>query len=138
MRRSITASGPASALFLLLTIAPSLDCQEPTSDLLFTSEQLDNLLAPIALYPDPLLAQVLLAATFPDQLGEAAGFVRSNSDVNAIDTQAWEVSIKSVAHYPSVLNMLADQLDWATALGQAYVNQPEDVMDAVQRLRAQA
>jgi hypothetical protein len=113
-------------------------CQDDSYDEDFSPEQLDNLLAPIALYPDPLLAQVLVAATFPDQIDEAARFVRGSSDPDAIDDQPWDVSVKAVAHYPTVLDMMADKLDWTTALGQAYVNQATDVMTSVQRLREQA
>lgn len=103
----------------------------------YSPEQLDNLLAPIALYPDPLLAQVLLAATFADQIDEAARYVRAYGQ-GGIDDQPWDVSVKAVAHYPSVLYMMADKLDWTTALGQAYVNQSTDVMASVQRLRSMA
>ncbi len=117
---------------------PLLQGQEGVSNGYFSPEQLDNLLAPVALYPDPLLAQVLLAATFPDQIDEAARFVRANPDPNAIDPQPWDVSVKSVAHYPTVLFMMADKLDWTTALGQAYASQSTDVMASVQHLRAEA
>jgi len=103
----------------------------------FTEEQLDNLVAPIALYPDAILAQVLVAATFPDQIEFAIRYVRANG-TRGIDDQAWDVSVKSVAHYLPVLNMLAERPDWTTALGQAYAGQSADVMDAVQRLRAMA
>jgi hypothetical protein len=101
-------------------------------------DQMDNLLAPVALYPDPLLAQVLLAATFPDQVDEAARWLREGNRPEDIDTQNWDVSVKAVAHYPTVLNMMDNRLDWTTALGQAYVNQSTDVTEAVQRLRARA
>ncbi len=104
---------------------------------LYSPQQLDNLLAPIALYPDPLLAQVLPAATFPDQIEEAARYVRANG-TDGVDNQYWDVSVKAVAHYPSVLNMMADRIDWTTATGQAYVYQSTDVMTAVQRLRGMA
>jgi len=100
----------------------------------YSPDQLDNLLAPIALYPDPLLAQVLPAATFVDQIDEASRYVRSYGQ-NGIDDQDWDVSVKAVAHYPAVLDMMADKIDWTTALGQAYVNQSTDVMISVQRLR---
>jgi hypothetical protein len=100
----------------------------------FSSEQLDNLLSPIALYPDPLLAQVFVAATFPDQVEEAARFVRSYGQ-NGIDDQNWDVSVKAVAHYPTVIGMMADKIDWTTSLGQAYVNQSTDVASSVQHLR---
>jgi hypothetical protein len=103
----------------------------------YAPEQLDNLLAPIALYPDPLLAQVLVAATFPDQIQDAARWVRVNDPYN-IDYQPWDVSVKAVAHYPTVLAMLNDRLDWTTALGQAYVYQSTDIMMSVQRLRNMA
>ncbi|MGH9685356.1 MAG: DUF3300 domain-containing protein [Candidatus Acidiferrales bacterium] len=103
----------------------------------YTADQLDNLLAPIALYPDPLLAQVLPASTFPDQIDAAARYVRSYGQ-NGVDDQPWDVSVKSVAHYPTVLDMMDSKLDWTTAVGQAYVNQSTDVMTSVQRLRSMA
>ena len=104
----------------------------------FSPEQLDNLVAPIALYPDPLLAQVLLASTFVDQIPDAAQWVAANNDPNWIDSQPWDVSVKAVAHYPSVLYMMRDRIDWTASLGQAYVYQSTDVMMAVQRLRHMA
>ena len=103
----------------------------------FTPEQLDNLLAPIALYPDPLLSQVLVAATFVDDVDEAARWVRAYG-TNGIDDQPWDVSVKAVAHYPTVIAMMANRLDWTTSLGQAYVNQSTDVMMSIQRLRRMA
>lgn len=112
--------------------------QDQQYDTYFSSDQLENLVAPIALYPDPLLAQVLLAATFPEQIDEAARTVRAYGSGYAIDSAPWDVSVKAVAHYPTVLSMMADKIDWTTSLGQAYVNQSSDVMDAVQRLRRRA
>ncbi len=103
----------------------------------YSPQQLDNLLAPIALYPDPLLAQVLPAATFPDQIDDAARYVRQRG-TEGIDYQNWDISVKAVAHYPAVLYMMADKLDWTAATGQAYVYQSTDVMRAVQRLRGMA
>jgi hypothetical protein len=103
----------------------------------YTEKQLDNLVSPIALYPDPLLAQLLIAATFPDQVEDAAAWVRANG-TNNIDEQSWDVSVKAVAHYPSALNMMADKPDWMATLGRAYAFQSTDVMLAVQRMRALA
>ena len=103
----------------------------------FSPEQLDNLLAPIALYPDPLLSQVLVAATFVDDVDEAARWVRANGTYG-IDDQRWDVSVKAVAHYPTVIYMMADKIDWSTSVGQAYVNQSTDVMTSIQRLRHMA
>ncbi len=103
----------------------------------YSPDELDNLVGSIALYPDALLAQVLVAATFPDQIAEAARFVRANG-TDRIDEQSWDVSVKAVAHYPSALNMMADKIDWTTTLGRAYANQSSSVMAAVQRMRAMA
>ena len=104
-----------------------------------SAEQMDNLLAPIALYPDPLLAQVFPASTFVDQVDAAARWLRgNNSNTSQIDQQPWDVSVKSVGHYPQVVFMMSDKLDWTTALGQAYVNRSTDVLTSVQRLRGRA
>ncbi len=100
----------------------------------FTTEQLQQLVAPIALYADPLLAQVLLAATFPDEVKAAAEYVQANG-TSGIDDQAWDVSVKAVAHYPTVLNLMNTRLDWTTSLGQAYAAQSTEVMAAVQHMR---
>ncbi len=114
---------------------PQQEEQQPFEP--YTAEQLDNLLAPIALYPDPLLAQVLVAATFVDQIDVAARWVRAFGQ-SGIENEPWDVSVKAVAHYPTVLSMMADNLDWTTALGQAYAYQSTDVMMSVQRLRRMA
>jgi hypothetical protein len=103
----------------------------------YSKQQLENLLAPVALYPDPLLAQVLVAASFDEEVEEASRLVRRYRNLD-IDDQPWDVSVKAVAHYPSVIHMMADKIDWTVAVGQAYVEQPEDVMAAVQFLRWQA
>jgi uncharacterized membrane protein YgcG len=126
-----------SLLLSLLGGAVLLQAQDDAAYQPFSPDQLDNLLAPVALYPDPILAQVLLAATFPDQVDEAARFCRGGANPDDIDTQPWDVSVKAVAHYPTVIYM-ADNLDWTTALGQAYISQAADVMAAVQRLRQEA
>lgn len=103
----------------------------------FTQQQLEELVAPIALYADPLLAQVLLASTFPDQIASAAAWVRANG-TEGVDDQYWDVSVKAVAHYPTVLNQLDNSRDWAMSLGQAYAAQSSDVMRAVQSMRQRA
>ena len=107
------------------------------ADTRYSADQLDNLVSAVALYPDALLAQVLVAATFPDQVEDAAVWVRAHG-TDGIDDQYWDISVKSVAHYPSALNMLADKLDWTATLGRAYAYQSADVMLAVQRLRGMA
>jgi len=99
-----------------------------------TADQIDNLVAPVALYADPLLAQVLIASTFPDQIAAAAQYVRANG-TSGIDDQYWDVSVKAVAHYPTILNMMDTRIDWTTSLGQAYAVQSSDVMQSVQHMR---
>jgi hypothetical protein len=105
---------------------------------LLSSAELDQLLAPIALYPDPLIAQILPAATLPSQVVLADRYVSSGGDVNQIDQRPWDDSVKALARYPGVLKWMDDNLEWTTELGQAFVNQQADVMDSIQRLRAQA
>jgi hypothetical protein len=104
----------------------------------YTQGELDQLVGPIALYPDPLLAQVLPASTFGDEIQDAAAFLRHKGGANLIDRQDWDTSVRSVAHYPTALYMMADRPDWTTALGQAYVDQPNDVMYAIQRMRGKS
>lgn len=119
----------------------SLEAQEPNvtaaADEPWTTEELENLLAPIALYPDPILAQVLVAATYPDQLRAALAYVERYG-TEGLDAQPWEISVRAVAHYKPVLNLMSEGEDWTIALGQAYATQPRDVMDAVQSLRRMA
>lgn len=103
-------------------------------DLLYP-EELDDLLAPIALYPDPLIAQILPAATFVDQIHDAARFVRFYGNTPNIDYQPWDISVRAVAHYPQILYMMDREYQWTASLGQAYIEQPQDVMDSIQRLR---
>jgi len=109
-----------------------------TGDTLYSAEELDDLLAPIALYPDPLIAQILPAATFVDQIDDAARYVRQYGKAARIEDQPWDVSVKAIAHYPNVLFMMDKKYDWTVSLGQAYIEQEQDVMDAIQRLRAEA
>ena len=104
----------------------------------YSEDELNELLAPIALYPDPLLAQVLPASTFVEQLDAASRTLGGRVDENLIERQNWDVSVKSIAHYPQVLQMMTQNKDWTIALGQAVVNQSTDVMKAIQRLRAEA
>jgi hypothetical protein len=127
-----------SLVLFLAVLTPLVRAQGYSPYEAFSPDQLDNLLAPIALYPDPLLAQVLVAATFPDQIDEAARFVRDYRSADDVDGLQWDVSVKAVAHYPTVLAMMADKLDWTSALGQAYAYQSTDVMASIQRLRARA
>jgi uncharacterized protein DUF3300 len=109
-----------------------------------SAEELQQLVAPIALYPDSLVAQILGAATFPDQVAAAASWLQQNSYLTgttlmkAVDAQPWDPSVKALTQFPSVLGNLAQNLSWTSALGEAYHTQTADVMSAVQVLRAKA
>ena len=109
-----------------------------------TPEELQNLVAPIALYPDALVAQILGAATFPDQIAVANYWLQQNKNLTgsaleqAVNQQSWDPSVKALTQFPSVLNNLAQNLTWTSSLGEAYHNQQSDVMAAIQTLRAQA
>ena len=109
-----------------------------------SANDLQQLVAPIALYPDALVAQVLGAATFPDQVAAASGWLQQNGNLSgkaltqAVDAQPWDPSVKALTQFPSVLDNLAKNLSWTSALGEAYHTQAADVMSAVQALRAKA
>ncbi len=107
-------------------------------------EQIDSLVAPIALYPDSLVAQVLAGATYPAQLASAEQFVQQNGGyppsqlAEMANTQPWDPSVKSLVAFPQVLEDLNRNMQWTTQLGNAYFNQPQDVLGAVQTMRQRA
>jgi len=109
-----------------------------------SNEELQSLLAPIALYPDSLVAQILTAATFPDQVAIANYWLEQNKSLTgsalmqAVDKQSWDPSVKALSEFPSVLDNMAKNLTWTSSLGEAYHNQQSEVMAAIQTLRAQA
>ncbi|MHB8996869.1 MAG: DUF3300 domain-containing protein [Armatimonadota bacterium] len=102
-----------------------------------TTEQVDELVGPVALYPDLLLAQMLPATTYPTEVTAAAEWVKTKGG-EGLDAQPWDDTVKSVARYPDVLAYMAENMEWTTALGQAFINQRADVMDSIQQLRVKA
>jgi hypothetical protein len=122
---------------------PAQPAATPSQQLL-SNQQLDALVAPIALYPDTLLSEVLMASTYPLEVAEAARWADANKNLKgdalkaAIDTQGWDDSVKSLAATPSVLGMMSEKLDWTQKLGDAVLAQQPDVMDSIQRLRQKA
>jgi|SRR6185312_15921837 len=133
------------ALMVALVLGTAIAAQTPPPvGGTLNGPQLEQLVAPIALYPDELVAQILAAATYPSQLVEANNFLQSNGNqdpadlANAVNQQDWDDSVKSLTEYPDVLADLAQNLAWTSALGDAYYNQPDDVMTAVQTLRLRA
>ncbi|MFZ0863621.1 MAG: DUF3300 domain-containing protein [Candidatus Sulfotelmatobacter sp.] len=109
-----------------------------------TPEQLQRLVAPIALYPDSLVAQILAASTFPEQVVEADRWLQAHPDLKgadlakAVDQQPWDPSVKALTAFPSVLGNMDKNLSWTSSLGDAYYNQQQDVMDAIQVMRRKA
>ncbi|MFJ9531040.1 DUF3300 domain-containing protein [Herbaspirillum sp. NPDC101396] len=135
----------ASALFSLASGMSNVSAQDMNRPpAVFTQEELDQMLAPVALYPDSLLAQVLMAATYPLEVVQAARFVDSRPGLQgdalarAIAPMPWDPSVKSLAQFPSVLAMMNDKLDWTQRLGDAFLSQQANVMDTVQNLRVKA
>lgn len=140
---------------LMLALSPSL-AQQPASPApaaagagasaspSFTQQELDQLLAPIALYPDALLAQILMASTYPLEVVQAARWVNSNPKLtggaleDALAKQPWDPAVKSLTAVPNVLQQMNDQLEWTQKLGDAFLAQQQAVMDTVQVLRAKA
>jgi hypothetical protein len=109
-----------------------------------SADRLDSLVSPIALYPDPLLAQTLAAATYPTEVEELNEWLGNNPGLQgevlarAVATQPWDPSVQSMAPFPDVVMMMADNIDWTTDLGNAFIDHESDVMNAVQRMRQRA
>src|SRR5437868_3983452 len=135
----------ATGVLFLLTAIPAM-AQEYGAPPRYTLGQLENLVSRIALYPDPLLAQVLAASTFPDQIPEAARWTNENRNLQPYDlanaiSQAnlpFDPSIQALIPFPTVLDMLASDPNWTNELGNAVLVQRSDVMDAIQVMRRRA
>jgi uncharacterized membrane protein YgcG len=117
---------------------------EPAESAPMSPEELDQLVAPIALYPDALVAQILAASTYPTEIVEAHRWLQQNSTLKlqslarAVDQQPWDPSVKALIQFPAVLAMMDQNLSWASALGAAYTNESQSVMTAVQSMRRRA
>jgi uncharacterized membrane protein YgcG len=118
--------------------------QAPSPAPQLSAQEIQQLVAPIALYPDALVAQVLAASTYPAEIVEADRWMQSHSNLKGeelakeVDKQAWDPSVKALAQFPSVLENMDKNLSWTSSLGDAYANQEQDVTQAVQTLREQA
>jgi len=126
----------------VLALAPAASAAHEDVD--FSDRELDQMLAPIALYPDTLLSQVLIASTYPLEVIQADRWVRSNSDLKTEDAlkfaqnKDWDPSVKSLVAFPDLLKRMSDDTDWTQRLGDAFLSDEEAVMDSVQRLRKKA
>lgn len=127
-----------------LLFALSAGAQNQQNQRMYSQPELDQMLAPVALYPDALLSQVLMAATYPDEVAEAANWSRANPGlqgdeaVRAVQLEDWDPSVKSLAAFPQVLQRMAENPQWTQALGEAFLAQEPHVMDSVQQLRRRA
>lgn len=134
----------ALLMVLLLGVPTGLNAQQGESASALKQEQLDQLLAPIALYPDSLISQILMASTYPLEVVQAERFVTQNKDLKgdaltkALEQQRWDPSVKSLTNFPQVLAMMSEKLDWTQNLGDAFLAQQNAVMATIQNLRAKA
>jgi hypothetical protein len=130
--------------FLALLLAAPAAFAQAAPARVYTQAQLDQMLAPIALYPDPLLSQILMAATYPLEVVQAARWsdvhpgLQGDEAVRAVEYKDWDPSVKSLVAFPRVLAMMDQRLDWTQELGEAFLEQEPYVMDTVQRLRERA
>jgi hypothetical protein len=130
----------------LITATPVLAQSQPLASAPETAAQLDPLMAPIALYPDELVGDILMASTYPLEVVQATRWVQDPKNAKlkgdqltmALQSQDWDPSVKSLVPFPSILGMMNDRLDWMQKTGDAFLSQQAEVMDAVQRLRRQA
>jgi len=124
--------------------SPAATQDQSTQQATLSEAQLQQLVAPIALYPDNLLSQVLMASTYPLEVVEAERWAKANPTVTgaalqtALEKQSWDPSVKALVAVPQTLQMMSDKLDWTQQLGDAFLAQQQDVLDAVQKLRARA
>jgi hypothetical protein len=140
-RAAKTIIGLIASLFCLLPARQVLAQAAPAPAAQYqplAPDQLDNLTAPVALYPDALLSEILVAATYPLDVVQASQWIAAGNDPAAIGSQPWDASVKGLANYPGLLAKLASDAAWLNDLGAAFLNQQPDVMSSVQRLRAQA
>lgn len=145
---SVRRGIPIWSLLLLLSAAPAVWAEESTSppvtEQVFSVEQLDQMLAPLALYPDALLAQVLMATTYPGDVADAVAWSKANPKANGDDAvrqvadKPWDPSVQSLVAFPAVLATLGQDPAWVQKVGDAFLAKPDAVMDSVQRLRKQA
>jgi len=131
-------------LVLLLAAPPGVFAQSNQTSHTFSQQELDQMLAPIALYPDSLPAQILVASTFADQVVEADRWVKENKGLSgdqlndALDKMDWDLSVKALVPFPQVLATMDEQLDWTRKLGEAFLAQQSDVMGSIQKMRSKA
>jgi len=131
-------------LVLIVLALPMAVVAKDTQAKVFKQEELDQLLAPVALYPDKVLSEILMASTYPLEVVQAERWLKQNKGLKgdslkaALKKQPWDNSVKALTSFPEVLFMMSDKLDWTQKLGDAFLAQQKDVMNTVQKLRSKA
>ncbi len=129
---------------LLLAVPAGSFAQAPSGQKAFSQAELDQIMAPIALYPDDVLSQILIASTYPLEIVQADRWAKQNSKLKgdaltaALEKQNWDPSVKSLVNFPQVLAMMSEKVDWTEKVGNAFLSQEKDVMNSIQRLRSKA
>ena len=143
MNRTISLKTLAWFLTVLLATPPTILAQQ-AEQTVFKQEELDQILAPIALYPDPLISQILMASTYPLEVIQADRWAKQNAKLKgdaltkALEQQNWDPSVKSLVNFSQVLTMMSEKLDWTQKLGDAFLADQKVVLDTIQKLRAKA
>jgi hypothetical protein len=132
------------SIILLMTLPADVFAQDAATKPTFKQEKLEQIIAPIALYPDSLLTQILMASTYPLEVVQADRWAKQNKNMKgdalakALEAQTWDPSVKSLVNFPQVLTMMSEKLDWTQKLGGAFLAQQKDVLNTVQDLRKKA
>ncbi len=136
--------GTAWGMIVLLAVPPGGFAQQSAASPVFKQEELEQILAPIALHPDPLISQILMASTYPLEVVQADRWIKQNPNLKgdaltaALEKQDWDPSVKSLVNFPQVLTMMSEKLDWTQRLGDAFLADQKRVLDTIQDLRAKA
>jgi len=131
-------------LILMMAVPPAVFAQDAGTKPVFKAEELEQMLAPIALYPDSLLTQILMASTYPLEIVQAERWIKKNKDMKgdalakALEAQPWDPSVKSLVNFPDILSVMSEKLDLTQKVGDAFLAQQKDVMATIQKLRAKA
>ncbi|MGZ9188215.1 MAG: DUF3300 domain-containing protein, partial [Candidatus Binatia bacterium] len=138
------ARGLAWMMIFVLALPPEVIAQGAEANAVFKPEELEQIVAPIALHPDDLIAQILMASTYPLEVVQAERWAKQNASLKgdaltkALEAQDWDPSVKSLVNFPQVLTMMSEKLDWTQKLGDAFLADQKKVLDTIQSMRAKA
>ncbi|HUC99842.1 MAG TPA: DUF3300 domain-containing protein [Candidatus Polarisedimenticolaceae bacterium] len=144
LAKRLCARGFVWLMVLLLAITPGVTAQQSDTAAVFKPEELEQILAPIALHPDSLVTQILMAATYPLEVVQAERWIKQNASLKgdaltaALEKQQWDASVKSLVNFPQVVTMMSEQLEWTQKVGDAFLADQKQVLDTIQSLRAKA